>query len=81
MNNPINLNYQFDKSDKKNTPIVILHGLLGSSDNWKTITPLLSKEHDIYRLDLRNHGKSPHSDTMTYESMGVDVINFIRKKN
>ncbi|HEX7228496.1 MAG TPA: alpha/beta fold hydrolase, partial [Candidatus Binatia bacterium] len=54
-------------------PLIILHGLLGSSDNWRAISKRLSPSYKIYSVDLRNHGQSPHSSTMTYPAMAEDV--------
>jgi esterase len=54
-------------------PLIILHGLLGSSDNWRTISKRLSPSYKIYSVDLRNHGQSPHSEIMTYPAMADDV--------
>jgi len=58
-------------------PVVILHGLLGSSSNWRSIARRLAETHRVYTLDLRNHGDSPHTDTMTYEEMAGDVRAFL----
>ena len=54
-------------------PLIILHGLLGSSDNWRVISKRLSPSYKIYSVDLRNHGQSPHSRIMTYPVMAGDV--------
>src|ERR671913_131152 len=54
-------------------PVIILHGLLGSSDNWRAISKRLSSSYKIYTVDLRNHGQSPHSEIMTYPAMAGDV--------
>jgi pimeloyl-ACP methyl ester carboxylesterase len=54
-------------------PIVLLHGMLGSSRNWQTAGRELAESRHVYALDLRNHGLSPHSDTMSYEAMAGDV--------
>jgi len=59
------------------SPIIILHGLLGSSDNWLTQAKLLSPSFKVYTIDQRNHGLSPHSDTFDYESMVSDLAEFI----
>lgn len=53
--------------------MVILHGLLGSSRNWHSIAQILSDKYYIYCLDARNHGKSPHSDEMSYQLLVSDV--------
>jgi esterase len=54
-------------------PLIILHGLLGSSDNWRAISKRLSPSYKIYSVDLRNHGRSPHSEMMTYPAMADDL--------
>ena len=54
-------------------PVIILHGLLGSSDNWRAISKRLSSGYKIYTVDLRNHGQSPHSEIMTYPAMADDL--------
>ncbi|HEY1661481.1 MAG TPA: alpha/beta fold hydrolase [Verrucomicrobiae bacterium] len=58
-------------------PLIILHGLFGSSDNWMSIAPKLASQSHIFTLDLRNHGQSPHSDEMTYALMARDVVEFL----
>ncbi|MGO8765682.1 MAG: alpha/beta fold hydrolase [Limisphaerales bacterium] len=59
------------------TPLVILHGLFGSSDNWLGIAPRLADQFRVFILDLRNHGQSPHSDEMNYSVMAGDVVEFL----
>lgn len=58
-------------------PMVILHGLFGSSDNWLTMAKRLGKFRKLYLIDQRNHGSSPHSETFTYEAMAKDLKDFI----
>jgi len=58
-------------------PVVILHGLLGSSSNWRSIARRLAGQHRVFTLDLRNHGESPHVDTMSYAAMADDVRAFL----
>ncbi len=58
-------------------PVIILHGLFGSSRNWHPIAQSLSKSSPVYALDLRNHGKSPHSSIMDYPAMAQDVVEFM----
>lgn len=57
------------------TPLLILHGFLGMSDNWKTLGNKIAKEksYQVHLVDQRNHGKSPHSDEHSYELMAKDV--------
>ncbi|MGE5217068.1 MAG: alpha/beta fold hydrolase [Chloroflexota bacterium] len=54
-------------------PLLILHGFLGSLDNWRAMSKRLAKQFRVYALDLRNHGLSPHSDVMNYPVMARDV--------
>ena len=61
-------------------PIVILHGLFGSSRNWQRIAKALADHAHVFALDLRNHGESPWSDTMTYPEMADDVRRFIEER-
>ena len=68
-------------NDRSQTPLIILHGLFGSSKNWHLIARELSKKHLVYSLDLRNHGQSPHSDSMDYPHMAQDVLSFIEQNN
>lgn len=65
---------------EQGSPVVILHGLLGSSRNWRGIALTLAKQsHIVYALDMRNHGESPHDSSMTYEAMTQDVLEFLDK--
>ena len=58
-------------------PFIILHGFLGMGDNWKTLGLRWSEEgYEVHLLDLRNHGRSFHSDTFSYEAMAQDVKNY-----
>ncbi len=55
-------------------PLVLLHGLLGSSRNWQTAGADLSARHHVLAPDLRNHGRSPHAEPMSYPAMMDDVL-------
>jgi pimeloyl-ACP methyl ester carboxylesterase len=57
-------------------PLVILHGLYGSSDNWLTIAKKLSNEFQVYLVDQRNHGHSPNADEHSYDAMKNDLADF-----
>ena len=59
-------------------PLLILHGLFGSSDNWGTLGKKFSKNNSVYLIDLRNHGRSPHSNEMTYSDMANDLLELIK---
>lgn len=59
------------------TPILILHGLFGSSKNWVSVSYFLSHYSKVYSLDLRNHGDSPHSSEHSLSAMAEDLKEFI----
>ena len=54
-------------------PLIILHGVFGSSDNWKTLANHLMSTFEVYLVDQRNHGLSPHSDDFNYQVMTDDL--------
>ncbi len=55
-------------------PLIILHGLLGSLDNWHTLSKTFATAFRVLAVDLRNHGRSPHSNKFTYSAMAEDVL-------
>jgi esterase len=59
-------------------PIIIMHGIFGSSDNWLTQSKILAEKYRVISLDLRNHGQSPHDETFDYSSMANDLLLFIK---
>ncbi len=64
------------------TPIIILHGLFGQSDNWNTLAKnFAEKGFHVFTLDQRNHGLSPHSNEWNYEVMADDLKQFIDDHN
>ena len=55
-------------------PMLIIHGFLGMNDNWKSLgTQFAAQGFQVHALDLRNHGKSFHSNDFSYELMAEDV--------
>lgn len=68
------LNY---KSFGQGDPIVILHGLFGTLDNWQTIAKALADHYTVYIIDQRNHGRSPHFPDMSYKLMAEDLKGFM----
>lgn len=55
-------------------PLIILHGLFGMSDNWQTLGKRFAEQFEVNLVDLRNHGKSPHSVDFNYKSMASDIL-------
>jgi esterase len=61
-------------------PLIILHGLYGSGDNWYSIGKALSNHFEIFLVDLRNHGSSPHDPEMSNSVMTSDLIEFFSER-
>jgi pimeloyl-ACP methyl ester carboxylesterase len=60
-------------------PLIILHGLLGSGENWRSTARWLAGRYRVFTLDLRNHGRSPHHDRMGYPLMAADLRQFMEQ--
>jgi pimeloyl-ACP methyl ester carboxylesterase len=60
-------------------PLIILHGLYGSSDNWVSFARSLSDHFKIYIPDQRNHGQSPNDNHHSYDDLTGDLSEFIRE--
>ena len=61
-------------------PVIIMHGLFGMLDNWKTVAKSLAENYMVILVDLRNHGKSPHSDEWSVPLMASDVAAFMEEQ-
>jgi esterase len=67
----------YSKIEGSGKPLLILHGFLGMSDNWKTLgMQFASAGFQVHLLDMRNHGRSFHSDEFSYEIMAQDVFEY-----
>jgi esterase len=69
------LNYQ---SYGEGHPLIILHGLFGSLTNWQTMSRELGQFYQVFAVDQRNHGDSPHSDSFNYQVMADDLKTFMQ---
>lgn len=58
-------------------PLLILHGLFGSGDNWQSLAKQYAEHYKVYLIDQRNHGHSPFSDEMSYDAMSEDLYNLM----
>ena len=74
----MNLNY---KSFGTGFPLIILHGLLGSLDNWQTIAKHFSTHFTVYVIDQRNHGRSLHTAEFSYKLLVDDLLEFMQQHN
>jgi pimeloyl-ACP methyl ester carboxylesterase len=72
----------YSKIEGQGKPLLILHGFMGMSDNWKTLGSQYAQEgFQVHILDLRNHGRSFHSDIFNYEVMVQDVVDYCMENN
>ena len=60
------------------TPLLILHGYFGMSDNWKTLGNQFSEDFQVHLIDQRNHGRSFHEDEFNYEVLVEDLYRYIQ---
>ncbi|MBX2968865.1 MAG: alpha/beta fold hydrolase [Cyclobacteriaceae bacterium] len=60
-------------------PMIILHGLMGSSDNWLPQAKMLGEYYHVWVVDQRNHGQSPHSTEFNYNVLSNDILDFIQE--
>ena len=66
----------FFRKEGTGSPLVIVHGLYGSSDNWLNIGKRLAEKHTVYMIDQRNHGHSPFAGSHTFNDMRNDLEEF-----
>jgi Predicted hydrolases or acyltransferases (alpha/beta hydrolase superfamily) len=71
---PVKLHYNITGEGR---PVIILHGLFGSSRNWRSLAGKIGRTHRVITIDLRNHGQSGRSPSMTYLEMAGDILSFI----
>jgi esterase len=68
----------FEEYGQPGSPVIIfLHGLLGSSRNWRSIGKALSARYHVYALDLPEHGDSPHAEQTSLARMAAQVGDWI----
>lgn len=61
-------------------PLVILHGLFGCKENWRSLAKKLAHQFRVYTLDQRNHGQSPHAAESDYRTMANDLLAFLNSQ-
>ena len=72
----------YAKIEGTGKPLLILHGFLGMSDNWKTLGAKFAENgFEAHLIDLRNHGRSFHSDIFNYQVMVDDVVTYCKVNN
>jgi pimeloyl-ACP methyl ester carboxylesterase len=80
---PLELAYRYFGGEGQ-PPLVILHGLLGSSRNWTTVGKLLARSFEVFALDLRGHGDSPWAPQpggdYSFEAIAEDVAAWVNAR-
>ena len=72
----------YSKIEGNGMPLLILHGFLGMSDNWKSLgSQFATQGFQVHLLDLRNHGRSFQSKIFDYNVMAQDVKEYCDAKN
>lgn len=68
----------YHRSYGSGDPLIILHGLFGSSDNWQTFAKSISDRFQVITMDIRNHGLSAHVDDFNYDLISMDVLDTVK---
>ena len=64
---------------ESSTEVLILHGFLGSGDNWLSVARELCKKNiKVHLIDQRNHGRSFHAESFNYDDMCNDLLYYIK---
>ncbi|WP_025761809.1 alpha/beta fold hydrolase [Dyadobacter tibetensis] len=72
----------FKKLGQEGPQVIILHGVFGFLDNWQTIGKQISDAgFQVYLVDQRNHGRSPHQAPMNYATFAEDLKEFIEQQD
>ncbi|MDA0193472.1 MAG: alpha/beta fold hydrolase [Bacteroidetes bacterium] len=74
------MNQLFFREFGQGEPLIILHGLLGASDNWVTLGKQYGQHFHVIVPDQRNHGQSFHSDEFDYSIMAQDLQALVDEK-
>src|SRR5690349_14307926 len=71
----------FFREAGEGTPLIILHGLFGSSDNWFSLSKVFAEKSRVFTVDQRNHGQSPHTNDHNYKVLTDDLAEFVQQRN
>lgn len=79
---PVPLEFDLHAGGSSRSPLVFIHGLFGSKSNTRTVARTLAKnmKRDVYCVDLRNFGHSPHDARLDYPALASDVEHFIESE-
>ncbi len=76
----INARILSEESGSGNPPLIILHGLLGSSRNWLTVGKSLGQNRRVYALDLPDHGESAWSEEPSFPEMTARILHWVQQE-
>ncbi|KFI22592.1 alpha/beta fold hydrolase [Nitrosococcus oceani] len=65
------------RTQGKGPSLIILHGLFGSMDNWRSLVPKFAHQFQVTTVDLPNHGRSPHKKIFNYPALAKDLAHFM----
>lgn len=65
------------KFGESGPPMIIVHGLYGASDNWVSVAKEFAERFEVFVVDQRNHGESPHAPEHDYGVMRDDLMEFM----
>jgi pimeloyl-ACP methyl ester carboxylesterase len=72
----------YSRIEGQGKPLIIIHGFLGMSDNWKSFSALYAAQgFQVHILDLRNHGRSFQSEEFNYTVMANDLLEYCQHYN
>lgn len=63
--------------ERTETPLLVFHGLFGMLDNWGSFGKEFGELMPTHVIDLRNHGRSFHSDSMSHDDLANDILNYM----
>jgi esterase len=61
--------------------LIILHGVFGSGENWLTVSKQFMPHFEVFLVDQRNHGRSPHTGEFSYDILVQDLYDFAQAQN
>lgn len=64
--------------EKRGIPLLVFHGLFGMLDNWGSFGREFGEFFPVHIMDLRNHGRSFHSDEMSHDDLAEDIVNYMQ---
>jgi len=65
-------------SELSGLPLLVFHGLFGMLDNWGSFGKEMGEIFPVHLIDLRNHGKSFHSEEMSHNDLAEDILNYMK---